>query len=57
MDHAARLLTGSNDSLAEIAIDCGIPNLSHFHKLFLSHHGQTPANYRKSLQRNAVQPQ
>lgn len=57
MNHAARLLTGSNDSLAEIAVDCGIPNLSHFHKLFMAHHGLTPANYRKCLQRNAVQPQ
>lgn len=56
MGHAARMLTGTNDTLAEIAADCGIPNLSHFHKLFLAHHGLTPANYRKTLQRNAVQP-
>ncbi len=56
MTHAARQLAGSTDSLAEIAIDCGIPNLSHFHKLFLAHHGVTPAQFRKSRQHNTIQP-
>lgn len=56
MAYAARRLTGTGDTLAEIAADCGIPNLSHFHKLFRAAHGQTPAQYRQSLQRNMVQP-
>lgn len=57
MAHAARQLTGTGDSLSEIAADCGIPNLSHFHKLFLAHHGMTPAQFRRMHQRNAVQPE
>ncbi len=56
MAHAARQLSGSGEPLAEIAADCGIPNLSHFHKLFRAHHGQTPAQYRQRFQRDVVQP-
>jgi AraC family cel operon transcriptional repressor len=56
MAHAARQLSGSAEPLAEIAADCGIPNLSHFHRLFRARHGQTPAQYRQRFQRNVVQP-
>jgi AraC family transcriptional regulator, dual regulator of chb operon len=56
MAFAARRLSGSSDSIAEIAADCGIPSLSHFHKLFRSHHGTTPLHYRKAHQRDVVQP-
>lgn len=56
MAFAARRLSGSSDSIAEIAADCGIPNLSHFHKLFRAHHGTTPLHYRKAHQRDVVQP-
>jgi AraC family transcriptional regulator, dual regulator of chb operon len=56
MAFAAIRLAGSTDSLAEIAADCGIPNLSHFHKLFRAHHGKTPAAWRKSHQDDVVQP-
>lgn len=56
MRHAARQLTGSADTLSEIAADCGIPNLSHFHKLFRAHHGVTPQRYRRSHQKEVVQP-
>ncbi|WP_231592694.1 helix-turn-helix transcriptional regulator [Pelagovum pacificum] len=56
MAYAARRLTSTSDSLAEIAADCGIPNLSHFHKLFRAHHGMTPQRYRKAHQRDLVQP-
>lgn len=56
MAYAARRLAGSADSLAEIAADCGVPNLSHFHKLFRAHFGVTPQRYRKSHQRDVVQP-
>ena len=56
MDFAARRLAGSGDSLIEIAAECGIPNLSHFHKLFRAHHGQTPAKYRRRFQKAVVQP-
>lgn len=56
MAWAARRLSGSTDTLAEIAADCGIPNLSHFHKLFRSHHGLTPHTYRRAHQASVVQP-
>lgn len=56
MAFAARRLAGSSDSLAEIAADCGIPNLSHFHKLFRAHHGTTPQRYRRLHQAEVVQP-
>ena len=57
MQHAALQLTGTADPLAEIAADCGIPNLSHFHKLFRAAHGLTPHQYRHKYQRDVVQPE
>lgn len=57
MDHAARALTGSNDSLTEIADQIGLPNLSHFHKTFRARFGVTPAQYRADRQRHVVQPE
>lgn len=57
MEHAARALTGSNDTLATIADEIGLPNLSHFHKTFRAHYGVTPAQYRVDRQRNVVQPE
>lgn len=56
MDHAARQLTGTSDTISEIAEGCGLPNLSHFHKLFLETHGETPQRYRKARQRDLIQP-
>lgn len=56
MAHAAMALTGTSDPLAEIAAECGLPNLSHFHRLFRAHHGLTPADYRRKFQRNVIQP-
>ena len=56
MDHAARQLTGTSDPLTEIAADCGLPNLSHFHKLFLSTHHETPLRYRRARQKALIQP-
>jgi len=56
MGFAAARLTGGSDTLAEIAEEIGIPNLSHFHKLFRAHHGITPQSYRRAHQRNVLQP-
>lgn len=56
MDYAARKLSGTSDPLSEIATDCGIPNLSHFHKLFLTHLGETPQRYRRARQKDLIQP-
>ena len=56
MRHAARALTTDSDAISEIAADCGIPNMSHFHKLFRASHGLTPLQYRQKYQRQVVQP-
>lgn len=56
MTHAARSLTTDNEPVSQIAADCGIPNMAHFHKLFRAHHGMTPLQYRQQYQRNVVQP-
>ncbi len=56
MAYAARRLTGTSDTIAEIADDCGLPNLSHFHKTFLDAFGETPQRYRKARQRDLIQP-
>ncbi len=57
MRHAARALTTDGDSISAIAADCGIPNMSHFHKLFCDTYEVTPLQYRQRLQRQVVQPQ
>ncbi|WP_439154148.1 AraC family transcriptional regulator [Yoonia sp.] len=56
MDHAARALTTDADPVAQIAVDCGVPNMSHFHKLFRAAHRLTPLQYRQKFQRQIVQP-
>jgi len=56
MDHAARALITDSEPISEIAAECGIPNMSHFHKLFRAAHGVTPLQYRQKLQRQVVQP-
>ncbi len=56
MGHAARLLREGGLKVEDIALDCGIRNLSHFHRLFRGHFGTTPAAYRKRHLVNPVQP-
>jgi len=56
MRHAARALTTDSEAISTIAADCGIPNMSHFHKLFRAAHGVTPLQYRQQLQKQVVQP-
>lgn len=56
MTQAARTLTCDSEPMAEVAAAVGIANLSHFHKLFRSHHGMTPLQYRQQFQRDVVQP-
>jgi AraC family cel operon transcriptional repressor len=56
MTQAARALTSDSEPMAEVAAAVGIANLSHFHKLFRSHHGVTPLHYRQQFQRDVVQP-
>lgn len=56
MDYAARRLKGTPDSLAEIATDIGLQNMSHFHRLFRARFGMTPRQYRVKYQKGVVQP-
>ena len=56
MAHAARALVTDTDPLADIATEIGIPNLSHFHKLFRARYGMTPLQYRQKYQRDVLQP-
>lgn len=56
MTYAAQLLSGTDRSLTDIALDCGVENLSHFHKLFRAHHGTSPHQWRKRRQVQMVQP-
>ncbi len=51
MRHAARQLTMSRLSVVEIALECGIENLSHFYRLFRKQHGTTPREYRLARHR------
>lgn len=57
MAHAADRLVGSSDGLAEIAQDCGLENMSHFHRLFRKHHHMTPRAFRLRYQRDAIRPE
>jgi AraC family transcriptional regulator len=46
IDHASKLLSNSDLSLAEIASACGFSDQSHFCALFRKHSGMTPAKFR-----------
>ncbi len=56
MEHAAMLLAAGGGSIADVAADCGIENMSHFYRLFRDHHGATPRAYRLLHGRDPVQP-
>ena len=49
--YAAAELTGGNQPITSIALDCGIENLSHFYNLFRRYFGCTPRRYRLQHQR------
>ncbi|HEY1107603.1 MAG TPA: AraC family transcriptional regulator [Opitutaceae bacterium] len=46
MEHAARELRATTRPIVDIALECGIGNLSHFYALFRAAHGLTPKRYR-----------
>lgn len=45
--HAKDLLVGSQASLAEIALECGFVDQSHFTNTFVRRVGQTPLQWRR----------
>lgn len=54
IQHSAMLLRDGRLPLAQIAEDCGIDNLSYFHRLFRDQYGCTPDTYRKRHQRDRL---
>ena len=49
LDRAIYLLTIDAGSIQEIAVACGIPDLSYFTKLFHREKKMTPSQYRKII--------
>jgi len=47
MQFAARQLTMTDAKIMDIALDCGLTNLSHFYRLFQRQFGITPQAYRQ----------
>lgn len=54
MEHAARELRVTTRPIADIALDCGLNNLSHFYALFRRAHRQTPRAYRLAHHRTVA---
>jgi len=46
LDRAAVRLAESDDTILDVAHDCGLPNMAHFYKLFGQRFGTTPRKYR-----------
>jgi len=46
VEHASKLLSGSDLTMAEIAKTCGFSDQSHFCALYKKHYGITPAKFR-----------
>ena len=47
LDQACRLLRHSEESIEQIAEDCGFPNRYYFSRMLKQHRGTSPAAYRK----------
>jgi AraC family cel operon transcriptional repressor len=53
--HAADRLATTDDEILNIALDCGLENLSHFYRLFRTRYNCTPRAYRLR-QRSVISP-
>lgn len=58
IEHAAAMLRMSDRSIAHVAAESGLPNLSHFYEVFKRRYGATPRQYRLSHRRatNPLEP-
>lgn len=52
MEEARRMLSESNDSIINIALNVGYTSPSHFAAVFLRHNGVTPSHYRSDAVRS-----
>jgi len=50
MAFAARKLTAGGDKILDVAMECGVENISHFYRLFEQRYGVTPRRYRVQQQ-------
>ncbi len=57
MNQAARLLSDTDTPIMDVALDCGIEDLSHFYRLFRQTHGISPKRYRRRTRVDLVHPQ
>lgn len=51
LDYSAQQLTTTARPILDIALDCGLNNLSHFYALFRRRFGVSPQRYRRRFQR------
>lgn len=49
LNHAAKLLVNSEESITQISFECGFEDLSHFSRVFKNKYGVAPRSYEKSL--------
>jgi AraC family transcriptional regulator, dual regulator of chb operon len=49
--HAAARLAETDGPILDIALECGLENISHFYRLFRARYGATPGQYRRRHQR------
>ncbi|MBQ8849599.1 MAG: AraC family transcriptional regulator [Clostridia bacterium] len=56
LNKATRMLLQTNDSITNIAMDCGFETISYFIKKFQEHTGMTPKNFRKQYFENEEYP-
>jgi AraC-like DNA-binding protein len=49
LEYASRLLPNSKKAIADVVIESGFTNVTHFDKVFKKYFGETPLQYRKKL--------
>lgn len=54
LDSAAAMLSGTDEKINTVALDCGFENLSHFYHLFKEKFGTSPARYRRETRKSAI---
>jgi AraC family cel operon transcriptional repressor len=54
LDSAAAMLSGTDEKINSVALDCGFENLSHFYHLFRKKYGMSPAKYRNETRKSAI---